>query len=314
MSGKGHEIMENGAVYIGSYEKGKSHGNGTLLSTDGKFYSGEFAHGLPHGHGTEFIPSGEWYEGEFVAGKREGHGVLICGNATYKGYWKNGNPSGQGELHFMDGSYYAGDWVNGIREGKGSFKWANGEMYTGDWQAGQRTGKGEHSWPNGDKYVGDFLNGNFHGQGTFRWNSGAYHSGTWKDGVIFGLGEHKFDDGRVVEGEWEGEADASEPMCCLPTAQKGVKDHKDVPMDSVCTTSLEVNTGMAPAKGNALTSSASSGSVEFYRKAFEESEVKRAQAEKEKLSLQRELATMKMQHQKQDTEPVSSLVNSTNKS
>ena len=62
-------------------------------------------------------------EGDCINGK----GVYIASNEIiYTGYFRNGDPSGRGILHFRDGSRLYARWYNGLPEGKSIYVFPDG--------------------------------------------------------------------------------------------------------------------------------------------------------------------------------------------
>ena len=88
-------IMENGSRYVGEWEDGKKHGQGTYTSGKGE-------------------REGDKYVGDWKDGKRTGQGTYTWSNGNkYIGEWKDGKRTGQGTLTFPDGTKYVGEWKNG---------------------------------------------------------------------------------------------------------------------------------------------------------------------------------------------------------
>jgi hypothetical protein len=66
--GHGKMITETGE-YVGPFDDGEMHGNGTFKWFDGKVYVGEFERGELHGAGVMTFPNGQmakgvWHHGE----------------------------------------------------------------------------------------------------------------------------------------------------------------------------------------------------------------------------------------------------------
>ena len=80
----------NGDQYIGEWQDGKYHGQGTFTAAYGGQYVGEYKNGKQHGQGTFTWVDGEQYEGD----------------------WKNDKRQGQGTYNWADGEISTGIWVN----------------------------------------------------------------------------------------------------------------------------------------------------------------------------------------------------------
>ena len=80
-----------GDKYVGGYKAGKQHGQGTYTWADGGKYVGDFKDGKRTGQGIKTWSSGEEYVGEYKDGKRSGKGIFIGGDGAIKeGIWKDG--------------------------------------------------------------------------------------------------------------------------------------------------------------------------------------------------------------------------------
>ena len=77
--------------YIGEWQDGKLHGQGTYTWADGDNYVGEFKGGKQHGQGTYNYANGEKYVGEWQDGKKHGQGIYTDVNGDkYVGEWQDG--------------------------------------------------------------------------------------------------------------------------------------------------------------------------------------------------------------------------------
>ena len=79
-------------TYIGEFQVGKSHGQGTQIFADGSKYVGEFRDDKRNGQGTATFPNGNYYVGEFKDNARTGQGTLFSSNGSIinKGVYDNG--------------------------------------------------------------------------------------------------------------------------------------------------------------------------------------------------------------------------------
>ena len=88
---------------------------------EGEKYVGEFQDGKPHGQGTFIFPDGEKYLGKFKYGKRNGKGTQTWADGgKYVGEWKANKRHGQGTLTYADGRVYIGQFVDGLEHGDGT--------------------------------------------------------------------------------------------------------------------------------------------------------------------------------------------------
>jgi len=78
-------------VYIGTFSKGKRHGQGRYTWTNGDSYEGEWREGKPNGLGKVTYGKGGSYTGELSAGQLNGRGIFEKPDGTkYEGIWLNG--------------------------------------------------------------------------------------------------------------------------------------------------------------------------------------------------------------------------------
>jgi hypothetical protein len=67
------------------------------------------------------------------------------GSLCYRGSFINGMPSGNCELHYLDGTWYDGEMVDGKPHGKGCMVYSDRSSYVGQWQRGAYQGIGRHT-------------------------------------------------------------------------------------------------------------------------------------------------------------------------
>ena len=135
-------IMENGSRYVGEWEDGKKHGQGTYTSgkgeREGDKYVGEFKGGFKNGHGKYIWSNGDEYVGEFKDDKPNGEGTytwcFYCG-------WCSSLPGATNSSHpssFADGRKYEGEFKDGKKHGQGTYTNKVGEKYVGEYKDGRR--------------------------------------------------------------------------------------------------------------------------------------------------------------------------------
>lgn len=77
--------------YSGALERGKTHGQGVLISAVGDRYEGRFKDNMFHGQGTYVEASGGVYHGLFSEGFPDGYGKMVDWNGqVFEGRWKQG--------------------------------------------------------------------------------------------------------------------------------------------------------------------------------------------------------------------------------
>jgi len=97
-------IRENGSRYVGEWEDGKKHGQGTYTYPDGGKYEGEWKDGKENGQGTYTWSDGRKYVGECKDGKKHGKGTYTFSDGRkYVGEYKDDKKHGQGTFTYPDG-------------------------------------------------------------------------------------------------------------------------------------------------------------------------------------------------------------------
>jgi len=138
-------------------------GFGTLVSENHK-YVGEFRDGKFHGQGDLIVAEGQQrFIGTFEEGSLSEGIWIFEGSVTYKGYWKNGFPAGEGTLFYPDVKV-VGTFVGG-RLFQGELFFDNGTTYQG--QLGETYvphGKGTLTFPDGKVLTGQYYKGKFLGE------------------------------------------------------------------------------------------------------------------------------------------------------
>lgn len=221
--GYGSLHYKNGAIYQGSWSKGKWEGEGLYISTTDSI-AGIWKEGKLEGEGL--LKSKNYqYEGSWHNDKPEGLGYILYADSTiYSGGWSNGKQEGIGSMSYSNGDFYTGDWKNGMFEGKGRYTYKKGDTYNGEWQNGLQQGVGEYkgkdftylgywdegwingegkmTYSNGDVYEGYFVENQRYGQGSYQFKNGNYYEGEFVDNKFNGLGVFHFKDGSRYEGEF----------------------------------------------------------------------------------------------------------------
>lgn len=101
--------------YAGSCVGGLADGQGEARGR--AVYVGSFNAGRKHGDGTKTWPNGDRYVGSFVADLREGKGILSFG-----------------PLSAFRGEVYEGSFLADMRHGPGTYIWPDGDRYAGNWK------------------------------------------------------------------------------------------------------------------------------------------------------------------------------------
>ena len=139
-------IMENGSRYVGEWEDGKKHGQGTYTSGKGE-------------------REGDKYVGEFKGGFKNGHGKYIWSDGDeYVGEFKDDKPNGQGTYTWSNGDKYVGEFKDGKKHGQGTWTSTDGEKYSGEWKDGKKYDQGTYTSQDGTKgkygnFTGKYVNG-----------------------------------------------------------------------------------------------------------------------------------------------------------
>ena len=164
-------VYTDGAKYVGHFDDGDRHGEGTYYGADGIVYKGT------------------WWHDIFYSGQ-ETHKNANGTNLTWK-YEDGRVVSGEGTDVCVDGTKYVGVWSYiGDRSG-GDITWPDGRTYKGQWRVihgkpDVPEGDGEMTWPDGKKYTGDFRDGLPHGLGKMVLSNGEIQNGLWKKGQFVG--------------------------------------------------------------------------------------------------------------------------------
>jgi hypothetical protein len=170
-----------GGVYVGEFENGVPHGQGTMTYNDGGgVYTGQWENDRFHGKGKMIYHNGDVYEGEWAGNNMNGPGIMTYKDiGVYDGYWKDDQRNGPGAMTYTNGDVYVGNWDNNAKNGTGTYTFANGDVYEGEWNANFMHGLGKMTYANGDVYEGEW-NANFmHGLGKMTYANGDVSEGPW---------------------------------------------------------------------------------------------------------------------------------------
>jgi uncharacterized protein (TIGR02145 family) len=234
--------------------------SGTGIIKDPKYYyQGQILKWLPHGKGHVTFKNdsiklaGEYFncisfEGDFLNGQLS-TGTMNFSNSTLldliqsmAGNWEEKSFTGNGKVHFSNGTNYDGDWKAGSFEGKGKYSRIDGWEFNGDFIDNQLNKIGHiltpdfqysgnvANWnPNGTgiitflndtiylsntpfvnpKFEGEFIHGEM-GNGTMFFDRNVNSNnvvkqslaGNWKNKSYSGNGKVTFNDSTFYNGEW----------------------------------------------------------------------------------------------------------------
>ena len=116
--GKMFYNQEKTIYYVGDWQNGKRHGQGTLHMKS-YHYSGQWTNDKITGFGKITWPKGNpglYYEGQLKESKYHGHGKFI----------------------FRNGDVFDGEYSKGIRNGLGKEIKTNGDIFEGTWQGNKK--------------------------------------------------------------------------------------------------------------------------------------------------------------------------------
>lgn len=192
---------KGGDSYVGEWENGKRHGQGTYTWASGGTYVGQWKKGDMHGTGKRIYQNGDVYEGSFEYDKRYGYGVMKhTSGSSYAGYWKDNKKEGQGTFKYANGAVYVGPWKDDKRNGLGKLTYTSGDEYVGEFKDDKAHGQGYRTYAGGDRYTGGYKDGNWHGKADFRYVDGSSFSCFYKDGRPLDPGIYKTSAGRQYFG------------------------------------------------------------------------------------------------------------------
>lgn len=125
--GFGKYKFADGSIYEGMHQDGYQHGSGTYTSAEnGAVYVGEYEKGKRSGYFEVTFENGK-FEGFYKDDKRHGLGLIEKSNGyRFIGYYKEGKTNGFGVSYHQEGELFVGQYRDGKREGKGIYVWADG--------------------------------------------------------------------------------------------------------------------------------------------------------------------------------------------
>ena len=169
--------------------------------------------GEPHGFGEKLSKNGTKEKGYWKNGEMFGWGEMIDinGNIFIGPFYNNQGITGKGEKYTLKKKIlYKGEFVKGQKSGKGEENSKEGQ-FIGSFYKDKKDGKGKMIYKlSGDIYEGEYKNDLFDGNGHYIWKtSGQEYKGEYKNGLmngkgLFAWGEGEFYRGNFVNGKKEG--------------------------------------------------------------------------------------------------------------
>lgn len=113
--------------------------------------------------------------------------------------------TGEGKIHWKDGTRYEGHIYKGLRFGKGTMDYSpSGAVYKGEWYMGLKHGLGELLYSSDSFYEGNFCFGMRHGKGIMRYQSGNVYIGDFYYDSKSGFGSmYWIDRNQKYKGYWQ---------------------------------------------------------------------------------------------------------------
>ena len=206
----------------GEFKKGILEGKGEQTDEFGNKYIGGFQNGIFHGEGTYEYESGSVLTCTYVLGKATGPGVLKSddGRRIWKGNFIDSVLEGEGEFTVLkdpEGTpdnkilySYKGNYSNDEITGEGVEILENGDKYTGTFKEGEHHGKGIlEIKENGDIFSGTFVEGDMHGQCVVMRGNGTKWEITYVEGLPINGIIHYTKDGKRERVTFNNEGDVS---------------------------------------------------------------------------------------------------------
>ena len=169
--------------------------------------------GEPHGFGEKLSKNGTKEKGYWKDGQMFGWGEMIDikGNIFIGPFYNNQGITGKGEKYTLKRKIlYKGEFVKGQKSGKGEEN-SNEGQFIGSFYKDKKDGKGKMIYKlSGDIYEGEYKNDLFDGNGHYIWKTtGQEYKGEYKNGLmngkgLFEWGEGEFYRGHFVNGKKEG--------------------------------------------------------------------------------------------------------------
>jgi hypothetical protein len=117
--GQGQMTFANKDTIVGTFLRGKCHGQGVWKNSDGVvLYKGSFEDGMPNGHGISYMSEGRVYEGMFKKGNMCGEGRLTHPNGdVHRGNFRKNEMMGWGIKENVQNEQLEGYFINGVFDG-----------------------------------------------------------------------------------------------------------------------------------------------------------------------------------------------------
>eukprot|EP01041_Mallomonas_annulata_P004693 gene4693-9301_t len=172
------------SMYYGDWDLGRKNGHGISIDDRG-IYSGRHVDDRRRGYGTLDLANGTTITGNF--------GVKLQHTCHVEGEFENpyleGEPIGEVEVLFSDGSMFKGNIDNGKINKKGEYQSGFGEVSQGDFSNGILDGidcyRKNHY---GEEYRGRFSYGDIDGYGQYKNKHNNSYLGYWRYGMRHGRG------------------------------------------------------------------------------------------------------------------------------
>ncbi len=139
----------------------------------------------------DFNGAYNYFSGSMVP---NGYGIsyYVDGTIEYQGYWKLGNPHGQGLHNFIDDK--DGGMVSSIY-------WIDSSVIEGEFLESSLA-HGRITYENGDIHEGEFVDEILNGQGKITFSSGDINEGYFVNGALNGQGKIIMTNGNILEGSF----------------------------------------------------------------------------------------------------------------
>jgi len=169
-AGQGKYMFSKGGEYSGGFSSGAFNGDGKFdilhPNDDWEHFTGQYEGGYRK-TGNYKLSTGDVYDGHFTGQAAEGKSAdLGTGQGTYDGegkyiwscqkeytgYFKNGQPDGEGTMTYPEGWTYEGSFEDGKFDGHGKFTWGPDNYFEGEFKNGEMTGNGVYYTAEGGFY------------------------------------------------------------------------------------------------------------------------------------------------------------------
>ena len=129
--------------------------------------------------------------------------VIIEGEYTYRGQWKNGKITGKGIMTYKEANKIYGNFQENKIDGFTKIINEEGDIYQGFFTKGEANGYGIITTLKEASFQGIWLNNNQHGFGYEKWPKGGGYEGEYIEGKKDGIGILYFVQGGSYEGDFE---------------------------------------------------------------------------------------------------------------